>query len=842
MPDVNAQQTQYTNMQEGGSVELPIGVTADYRLETSAHLAFRPNPVGVGQSVLINTWLTPGLHESRYFSGYLITITKPDGTNETIEKDSYRADSTTWAIFTPDKAGSYKIKFDFPGGYFPAGNYTIYEGAWPGAQVTNFQQSVYYEPSSDGPYELIVQEQSVDSWPPAALPTDYWTRPVNPENREWWPVLGYYPSTGIVGNADDNWPADTNTYMSSYQYTPYVQAPETAHIVWKKETAIGGLIGGPLKDISWTSSSAASIIYAGRCYQTVSKPGGENVLQCYDLRNGEVFWEIPVEAGAAGFFGPSYTAPSMVTFWEGYPEVPGGAPQFGRNLFLTYVGGGRLINFNPYTGAIVHNVSIAPLTSGTLYANFDFPYFLSVQNIGNTTNPQYRLVNWTVKADVGPYLQLVNLGLRVMNNITWPFSSLGVVDYEAGVAVLHSALRSTAAQISEDAVIGAADIYTGELLWNKTADIHYTIWPSEQIADHGKFATRFSDGYFYCFDLRSGTQLWKSEISSWPWGTFGGYGISSYGGNIIVGQYDGVVAYDWETGKVSWFYQAKANYPLETYYEDVYPFFTGTIRIADNKVYIQNSEHTATQPITRGWKMYCIDATTGEEYWNITGSMTPSAVAEGYLTAANTADGYMYVFGKGQSQTTVSAPNVVIPIGNSVVIQGTVTDQSPGQKGTPAISDIHMTEWMEYLHMQKQFPTNAIGVPVKLTAIAPDGSIVDIGIVNSDNGGSFAASFTPTMEGKYQITATFEGTKSYGSSYATTNVIIGTEQSTIQTPTTTSTPITSSTPITTLSPTISPSAVVGPTSDTTTTLYIAIAAAIIIIAIVAAAFFLRKQK
>ena len=142
----------------------------------------------------------------------------------------------------------------------------------------------------------------------------------------------------------------------------------------------------------------------------------------------------------------------------------------------------------------------------------------------------------------------------------------------------------------------------------------------------------------------------------------------------------------------------------------------------------------------------------------------------------------------------------------------------------------------------KTVSTNAIGVPVKLTAIAPDGSIVDIGIVNSDNGGSFAASFTPTMEGKYQITATFEGTKSYGSSYATTNVIIGTEQNTIQTPTTTSTPITSSTPITTLSPIISPTAVVGPTSDTTTTLYIAIAAAVIIIAIVAAAFFLRKQK
>lgn len=806
---------EYTNMQEGGSMPLPDGVTPDSTLQTSAHLAFRPNPIGTGQTVLINAWLTPGLHESRYFTGYKITITAPDGTTEVVEKNSYRADSTTWVLFTPDKAGVYKIKFDFPGGYFPAGNYTIYEGAWPGAQVTNFEQSIYYEPSSDGPYDLVVQSDPVSSWPSSSLPADYWTRPVNPEHREWWSILGYYPATGVVGEADDSWPANTNTYMSNYQYTPYVEAPETAHILWKRQSAIGGLIGGPLGDISLTSSSAPNMIYAGRCYQTITKPGGGNVLQCFDLRDGKVYWEIPVESGGMSFFGPSYIAPSMITFWEGYPEVPGGAPQFGRNIFLTYVGNGMLVNYDPWSGELVHNVSIAPLNTGTLYANLDFPYFLSVQNIGTPADPQYRLINWTVKGEVGPFLQIVDIGLKVMNNITWPFSSLGVVDYEAGVAVSASALRNEAAQISENAIMAAADIYTGELLWNKTADVHYTLWPSEQIADHGKFATRFSDGYFYCFDLRTGNQLWKSEISSWPWGTFGGYGISSYGGNIIVGQYDGVAAYDWNTGEMAWLYQAEAPYPLETYYEGDYPFFTGTIRIVDGKVYIQNNEHTPTQPITRGWKMYCIDANTGEGLWNITGSMTPSAVAEGYLTAANTYDGYMYVFGKGQSQTTVSTPNIVVPAGNAVTIKGTITDQSPGQPDTPCVSDADQSAWMDYLHMQKAFPDNATGVPIKLTAINPNGAVEDIGTVTSDNGGSYAIAFTPTMEGKYQIKAAFEGTEAYGTSYATTQLIVGSETTQNEYETT--------------------------ESESNTPLYIGIAAVALIIAVIAIVLSLKRK-
>jgi hypothetical protein len=101
---------QYTNMQEGGSFPLPPGVTPDYSVETSARLSFRPNPVGVGQPVLINAWIVPPVHVSRYLKDLTIIITKPDGTQQVFKKNSYRADTTTWMEFTPDTPGIWKIK------------------------------------------------------------------------------------------------------------------------------------------------------------------------------------------------------------------------------------------------------------------------------------------------------------------------------------------------------------------------------------------------------------------------------------------------------------------------------------------------------------------------------------------------------------------------------------------------------------------------------------------------------------------------------------------------------------------------------------------------------------
>jgi hypothetical protein len=160
-------------------------------------------------------------------------------------------------------------------------------------------------------------------------------------------------------------------------------------------------------------------------------------------------------------------------------------------------------------------------------------------------------------------------------------------------------------------------------------------------------------------------------------------------------------------------------------------------------MYVINSEHTPTSPITRGWGTHCINATTGEKIWSISGIWSwsamgfPGAIADGYLIVSSS-DGYMYVFGKGPTQLTVEAPNNGVQAGSTIVIRGTVVDVSPGTKdpniqarfpnGVPAVSDGNMSEWVEYVYLQQPRPTNIKGVWVKLDAVnVYTGEYIDIG-------------------------------------------------------------------------------------------------------------------
>ena len=785
------QAAEYLNMRDGGSVPLPSGATPDETYETIAYLSFRPNPIGVGQPLLVNLWFQPPLHATRYFKGLSVTFTRPDGTTDNIGPiNTFQGDATAWFEYVTDQVGTWKIKFDFPGGYFPAGNYSV-TAAYLYGNVINFTKSVYYKPSSDGPYEFVVQDAQVLSWPPSPLPTDYWTRPVSPENREWWPILGNYPATGTVGGGS-NWPAKTNKYMSNYWFIPYVQGPKTAHIAWKRQGAVGGLIGGTMGQLSYSSGGGGpSIVYAGRAYETISKiVDGQiiSVWRCYDIRTGEIFWERT---------GLTQT-PTMITYVERtVAMVPGEeAGRSGMNVHLVYVGGGRYIRYDPWLGNVNLNVSISPMTTGTLYAS---DYFLSVQNIGTSAKPNYRLINWTIIGDIG-FPSGTNWRMGVINNISWPVSSVGTADYEASIAVTTASIVTPGAggdplgilQVPYGQRIMAASLTTGNLLWNITTDstkgTEGFFSGSTAVADHGKWAVRLNDGHWHCWSLNSGQKLWESELSSWPWGTFGCYGVQSYGGNIIANQYDGVVAYDWDTGKISWWYEYKAEYPFETPYQDNYPWFTGTARIADGVLYTYNTEHSPSQPIQRGLKLHAINATTGEGIWNITGCLAPAAVADGYLTASNSYDGYMYVFGIGKSATTVTAPDVIIQKGDGVVIKGTVLDLSPAQPGTPCVSKESMATQMEYLHMQHPIDgldhdIQMTGVQVKLTAIGSDGSVVDIGEVTTNAYyGTFGKEWTPPAEGTYEIVASFAGDESYGSSGASTMVSVGPASAPIEIP------------------------------------------------------------
>jgi len=139
----------------------------------------------------------------------------------------------------------------------------------------------------------------------------------------------------------------------------------------------------------------------------------------------------------------------------------------------------------------------------------------------------------------------------------------------------------------------------------------------------------------------------------------------------------------------------------------------------------------------------------------------------------------MYVVGKGKSATTVTASQKTIAKGATVLIEGTVLDQSPGQPGTPCVAKESMTLQMEHIHIAQ--PLNGIygnetitGVPVTLTAIDPNGNVAYIGNTTT-NGyyGTFNFAWKPELEGTYQIVASFAADDSYGSSSASTAVEVG---------------------------------------------------------------------
>src|SRR4030067_377098 len=134
-----------------------------------------------------------------------------------------------------------------------------------------------------------------------------------------------------------------------------------------------------------------------RCYQSVTKVyDGEtqSIWQCYDLRTGAIFWEKKNMT----------QVPTMIMYSEREMDVVPGeaASTLGMRIDLMYVGGGRLITYNAWTGAVKTNISISPLTTGTYYASYDWPYFLSVQDLGSVAGAnRYRLINWTMAGEGG---------------------------------------------------------------------------------------------------------------------------------------------------------------------------------------------------------------------------------------------------------------------------------------------------------------------------------------------------------------------------------------------------------------------------------------------------------
>jgi len=777
---------------------LPSGITPDYSLDTIAYLSFRPNPIGVGQSLLVNVWTTPGVHHAFYMQGYIVTIEKPDGSTEEVKFNSYVSDCTAWFEFNPDTTGTYRFKFESAGTYIPKGNYVDRPGVPTGGNIT-LSYSIWYRPSQTEWQNLTVQSDLVSAWPSSQLPTDYWTRPINLINRDWAQISGSFPFTGGAYY----YSGGRILYASNYGYTAYVQAPNSAHVVWKRQdpTVLAGVIGGQSYDYAINSGSGTpNIIYAGRCYQAITKivnGVSTSVWQCYDLRTGEIFWE------RTGITQP----PTMIEYSPPTPDptVAGATATRSWSISLMYIGSQRLIKYNPASGATTVNVSISPLTTGTYYMP---EYCLTIQDLGASkpADQRYRLINWTTAGST------TNFTARIMNNITWPRSSLGNLDLDAELSLTATLNTDWPPEIEARAQPGAIgymwvmgykiesiDLRTGRLLFNFTGENTLENYQSQSsVADRGRVAYGAANRHWICYDGRTGAKLWTSEQTEYPWGWAWPYARASYDfneskGAIITCTYEGVYAIDWDNGKIIWRYTDSNAVPFEGPYQAT-PFFS-QVSIADGKIYAYNTEHSPSQPYDRGWSLHCINATNGQLIWKILNPMAPGGIADGYLTASNPYDGYMYVFGKGKSATTITTPDNVVAQGTGIVIKGTVLDQSLGQAGTPCVSKDSMATQMHYLHLQQPIDgmwhnETVSGVPVILTAIGSDGSVTDIGTV-ATNGyyGTFTCEWTPPKEDTYTVMASFAGDDSYGSSSAATGLVVGPAPTVAPTATATSQPL-----------------------------------------------------
>jgi len=805
-----------TNVQTGGSQPLPAGVTADVIQDTVAHLSVTPNPIGRNQPLLVNIWMTPSLVTCKYFTGFTVTFTKPDGTTAVIGPlDSNPGDATQWFQYTPDQVGNWTVQFDFPGGYFPAGNYSVSpeRSAFGGVEPISIPNSVYFKPSSTPVQTLIVQEDMVYSWPPASLPTDtntYWTRPIPMENREWWLVGGNYPQTGYPGSDLPEFSAlypDTNTAWSAqYNFNPWVAGSDSCHILWRRQGAIAGITGGSTTVYgTYAGGGTPTLIYAGRCYQTITLPWNgvvQSCAVCYDLRTGQIYYSIPTAEPYNG------VTPTIISYPDaGDATNSQGEGNYGPTPELLAITNGRLLKIDAFTGAVSQNWSISPMkgSGGTYYKD---QYVLGIQDLGAAAGAErYRLINWTTAGPLPENRRLpatYPFSNRVISNTTYALSALpSYIDWNVGIGVNYKEITDTTGTLNVEAcVLTAYNLYTGEMVWNKTVarDFLFTF-----IADHGKIAylDRY-DGTFWAYDLRTGKLAWQSDAMPYPYDSWGAYSIASAYGMLFHGGYGAYYAFNWTDGKLVWKYVMPALAAFESPYVDengaaIYPFcgpgpFDPAV-VADGKIYVANLEHSPTRPYTRGWTFHCINATTGERIWAMMGSSLAGAIADGYVTASNSYDGYMYVYGIGQSATTVTAPDIAVELGASVMIKGTVMDMSPGDQGSwtnptarldsntkagtvPCVSDASMQTQMEYLYLQQPIDgiwhnATMIGVPVSLDAIDPNGNAQHIGDVTTDGyTGTFGFKWTPEIEGEYTITAAFMGTDSYGSSFATTYVSV----------------------------------------------------------------------
>lgn len=758
-----------------------------WNMPTYAYVSAAPDPIGIGQTANIVFWIDKVMPTAAGYAGdrwfFFLDIKAPDNTTTT--KGPFTSDPVggSFYAFTPEETGTYTITVRFGPQVITGSN---------GTGIYNYNIAInntYL--ASSATTTLTVQEESLPDPINYPLPTEYWTRPIDGQNTPWYTIAS-------------NWLGSPQIYG---KYQPGGSAPNSAHIMWTKPYAFGGVVGG---DPSQTGIEAATY-YDGTAYEGVF--GGPMIIQ------GKLYYDVAISTSRRDA-GGGYACADLITgeeiWWQNWTLKPSfgqlydyeSINQHGiiRNGYLWTSSGTTMTAYDPMTGSWLFTETNVP--SGTA-----------------SYGPNGEILRYVVNAN-GKWLALWNNtaahGLTASTNPTDYTSTsynqwrpIGkIVDasdgYTWNVSVPQLMTGATIqAVINDDILLGSNGTlpapgsswspYTvwaislkpesrGQMLWMKNYDApagnitlsFAPVFMSEYLDPTSRVFTMYDkeEIKWYGFSIDNGTKLWETETEV-AFNYYADVGLTRFAvanGKLYSAGYAGVLyCYDLKTGAYLWNYTAFAG--LDASYPG-YPLGIGAI--ADGKVYLYTTEHSANSPHMKGVQFHCVNATTGDKIWTIDGYGTNNgiAIADGYMVYLNLYDMQIYTIGKGPSATEVTASPKVSVQGSSVLIEGTVTDIASGTRqneqagrfpnGVPAVSDESMSAWMDYVYMQKPMPTDVTGVEVQLAVIDGNGNYREIGTATSDANGCYSMPWLPDIPGKYTVIATFAGSESYWPSHAET--------------------------------------------------------------------------
>ena len=784
-------------------------------LKTYAFVGATPNPVGVGQQTVLRLGITDQLAAPAYgWEGLTLTVTHPDGEKETL--GPFRTDSTggTYSIYVPTKVGNYTLQSHFPQQTNPAAVNSN------GLIIAKGQVLLA---SDSEEVKLQVLSEPIHGPETVALPTEYWSRPINDQYQSWQTIGG-------------NWlPASNNagTYNRIAYGNDY--APKTPHLLWSRPITAGGLIGGALSSIegditdqritigdAYQGKFLGSVIMLGNLYyDEYSTTSKIHQITAVNLHTGEKLWSQTLLNNLTLTRG-QLMAWNSINLVGTYPYLWATANSATLPLLgLPSTAGTTWCAFDPFTGSFVY--ALYGIPSGTtafgengeiliytvnlnngymlMWNSTNIPLLTNRPTVGSTDIQQWlpegKIINATGNAGT------VDLDGKPAS---YSLTPTGLAGYMWN-ATIPKGLRGAVISVLDDRIIGGTAGSTGVTLWALSIKpesagqlLFNKTWtpPSDWIEGNVTIAwqatsDKATDGVIifgeketrqnYAFSVETGNFLWAGQprdyLDFYTMGLAGGSARAVnqiYDGKFYSAGYSGILyCYEATTGNLLWSYTAKNPTPEGQTFDQwpLYPMF-----IAGGMIYVVHTEHSGfEQSLPPEAPMICLNATNGEIIWRADGLFRGThwggypIIGDSIITAMNTYDQQIYAMGKGPSSVTVEAPMAGVTVANTIMIRGTVNDVSPGTSqeeiklrfpnGVPTVNDNNQTAWMRYVYQQLPKPENIQGVEVTINVIDANGNYRTIGTTTSDVNGYYSLAWTPDISGQYTLIATFAGTNAY---------------------------------------------------------------------------------